>query len=643
MTDIQVIESVLKRAATRRRWQRAWRAFWLGLLIGGLLWLAALATYKLFPAPPTLLPLAGLLAGASLLAGFVAGWWRKASLPETARWLDDREQLQERLSTALELEASGRSSEWRRLVMADAARHAGQVDARRLLPYGLPKASRWTLLVLALSAGLGFVPEYRSKAYLQKQREAEVIRDTGRALAGLTRRSLERRPPVLEPARRTLEAVAELGDKLGKVQLTRNEALRDLASATERLKEQVKDLAQNPSFKSLERAARKSGTSGATGSGELQKQIEALQKSLANQPSDTGALDQFKKDLQKVKEAAAGLPNESSAGSEAARNQLSQALADLARRAQELGLTLPSLEEAIAALSASRIDQLLRDLDVAAVDLEKIKALAEALEKLQLQWEKIGKDLAEQLEKGQAEFAASRLYKMAEQLRSENLTQEQAQKLLDEVSHAIDPAGKYGLVGNYLKQGVKQMQQGQRTAAAQSLTEAAKELERLLQELGDCQALLASLGALQRAQMCIGNCQGWGQCQGPPKVGKGGRPGKGVGTWADEGDGMIPEIMERWDNTGLERPDMAPRGWTDRGPGQLADNLAPTKLKGQMNPGGPMPSITLKGVSIKGLSKVEFKEMATAAQSEAQSAISQEQVPRAYQGAVRDYFDDLKE
>ena len=66
------------------------------------------------------------------------------------------------------------------------------------------------------------------------------------------------------------------------------------------------------------------------------------------------------------------------------------------------------------------------------------------------------------------------------------------------------------------------------------------------------------------------------------------------------------------------------------------------KVKGQINPGGPMPSITLKGVSIKGMSKVDFKEVANAAQSDAQSALSQDQVPRAYQSAVRDYFDDLK-
>jgi hypothetical protein len=55
-----------------------------------------------------------------------------------------------------------------------------------------------------------------------------------------------------------------------------------------------------------------------------------------------------------------------------------------------------------------------------------------------------------------------------------------------------------------------------------------------------------------------------------------------------------------------------------------------------------MPSITLKGVSIKGQSKVDYEQAATAAQSDAESALSQEKVPRAYQGAVKDYFDDLK-
>jgi hypothetical protein len=102
----------------------------------------------------------------------------------------------------------------------------------------------------------------------------------------------------------------------------------------------------------------------------------------------------------------------------------------------------------------------------------------------------------------------------------------------------------------------------------------------------------------------------------------------------------LPEISERWDNTGINRPDMDPRGHTDRGDGKLADHLAPTKLQGQFSP-GPMPSITLKGVNIKGQSSVKYEQAVEAAQSQAQSALNQDQVPRAYRGAVKGYFDDL--
>jgi hypothetical protein len=121
-------------------------------------------------------------------------------------------------------------------------------------------------------------------------------------------------------------------------------------------------------------------------------------------------------------------------------------------------------------------------------------------------------------------------------------------------------------------------------------------------------------------------------------------PGSGVGTWGDDSLSMdeIPNTG-LWDNSGVERPDMDARGQTDRGEGTLSDALEPTRVKGQISPGGQMPAIPLKGVSIKGQSKVQYQEAVTSAQSEAQSALSQDQVPRAYRGAVRDYFDDLKE
>ena len=643
MSEIQLIQSTLERTACRRRWQRGWRTFWQGLFAGAALWLFVLALYKLRPLPEQTLTIAALTAAALMPLGFLIGFWRRPSLVETARWVDERQHLQERISTALEVVATSVAETWQHLVLSDAAGRVRDFDAGKSLPYHLPRIARWSLLLLVLGFTLGFVPEYRSKAYLQKKKEAEIIKETGKQLAELTRRTLERRPPVMEPTEKALNSVKELGDQLSQARLTRSEALRDLASATQRLKDQAKDLAKDPALRKLEQAARSPTGRSPTSNADLQKQIDSMQKQLGNPDATPDALDKLQKELQKLQQAAAGLPGNDSAGQQQ-KEQISQSLSDLAKKAQELGLSLPSLEEAIKALQNSQIDQFLKDLKVAEVDLDKMQAMAKALQQLEMQQAQLGKDLAEQLDKGQAEAAMQTLQKMIDQLKKGNLTEEQLKKMLAEVDRAVKPGSQYGKVGDFLKAAVGKMQNSDKPGAAQSLADASDELKRLLDQLGDAQSMMAMMDALQKAQMCVGNCMGWGQCQGPPRAGKGGRPGRGVGTWSDD-DGWttFPTMMDRWDNSGIQRPDMAPRGETDRGEGELSDAFVPTKVKGQISPGGPMPSITLKGVSIKGQSKVGYTEAVARAQSDAQSALSQEQVPRAYQGAVKDYFDDLKE
>jgi hypothetical protein len=153
------------------------------------------------------------------------------------------------------------------------------------------------------------------------------------------------------------------------------------------------------------------------------------------------------------------------------------------------------------------------------------------------------------------------------------------------------------------------------------------------------------MDALKDASMCVGSGQKWSLCRGnKPGAGQKGRGGAGVGTWADDDNNWLNDVPmsdELVDNSQFERPDQDPRGLTERDP-TLSDALTPTKVKGQFSPGDRMPSITLPGVSIKGTSKVQFEEAATAAQSDANSALSQDKVPRSYQGPVKDYFDDLK-
>lgn len=643
MSELQVIESALEQAARRRRWARALRGLWYGLLVGSVVSLVAVGAWHLLPLPLWTLTVAALAPFPCALIGMVIGGWAKLALPEVARWVDGRQHLKERLSTALEVAADPKGGTWRDLVVTDAAQHVKELDLRRLVQFRLPKATRWALVALALGAGLGFVPEYRSKSFRQKKADEQNIKEVGRQLADLTRRSLEKRPPALEPTQKALENVSELGDQLAKKSFTRSEALKDLANVAEKLKDELKEMGKDPALRKMEQAARAStGTDSQTAAG-LQKQIESLQKQLGTPTGNPEALDKLKKELQKLQEAAKGMADKNSPASDAEKQKLSESLSALSKQMQEMGLQLPQLDDAIKAMAENQTDLVLKDLQEATVDLEKMRDMAKSLQQLQQQSEKLGKDLAEQLKNGQPELAQATLQKMTSQLQSASLAPEQLQKLLDEVSKAVDPAGNYGKVADKLKDATQQMQKGEKGAAAQSLQAAAKELGELMQQMGDAQALMASLDSLNQASMCIGSGRGWdNRTSNKPGYNPNGRgPGGGVGTWSDSSAQWDGQWSDHWDNSGVNRPDQDAMGQTDRGEGALSDALKPTKVKGQFKPGGQMPSLTLKGVSIKGQSKVAYEESATAAQSDAQSALSQDKVPRAYQGAVKDYFDDI--
>lgn len=642
MSELQTIETALAEAARRRRWARALRGLWTGLMVGAILSLLLTGAYHLLPLPLWTLPVAALMPFPCAMIGLIVGGWRKSSLPEVARWVDGRQQLKERLSTALEMAGNPAAGSWRDIVLVDAARHAEEIDSKTLLPFHLPRSVKWAVAVLALVAGLGFVPEYRSKAYLQKKNDQQVIKETGRQLADLTRRNLEKRAPTLEPTQKSMEAVKELGDQLAKRSLTRSEALKDLANVADKLKEQIKEMGKDPALKKLEQAARNASGNDTQPASGMQKQIDSLQKQLGMPTGNPDAIDKIKKELEKLEQAAKGLADKNSAGAEAARQKLSESLAALSKQAQEMGLQLPQLDEAINALAANQTDMVLKDLHEATLDLEKMREMAKSLQQLQQQTEKLGKDLAEQLKNGQPEAAQQTLQKMISQLRQANLTPEQLQKILSEVSKAVSPAANYGKASEHLNSATKQMQANNRPGAAQALAAAAKELENLMQQLGDAQELQATLDAMNQASTCIACGKGWQVGNGPPRAGKGGKPGSGVGTWAEEGAQWDGITKAGWDNSSVVRPDEDARGHTDRGPGELNDALQPTKVKGQFSPGGQMPSITLHGVSIKGQSKISYEEAATTAQADAQSALSHDQVPRAYQGTVREYFDDLK-
>jgi len=646
MSDLQTVQQTLRRTSARARWVRAWQGLWRGLLAGGAVYLLALAVFKLAPVPAGVVD-AGVVLGVLCVLGFVGhAALRSLGPDEAARFLDLRAGLQERLSTALEMAREGRESRWSELVIADAGAAARAVDPARVLPVRVPSFSRWVVVVLALGAGVGFVPEYRSAERVQAATDTGVIKDTGRNLVQITKREVAERKPAMEQTRRALDEVGQLGERLQSAKLTRDDALKDLTKATDRMKQQALELGKNPALRKLEKAARNSGSNAKETASSLQQKIDSLQKTLGEKAAKTDALKDLQKDLEKLKENAKGLADKSGAAAEQARQQLAQSLSELSRQAEGLDASLEkSLSQAAEALRNANVEQFMKDLGMAERELDKLADMAKQLSQMQSQADRLGKDLAEQLQNGQAEAAADTLRKMIEQMQMGNISPEQMQKIAQEAAKAAKAGDQYGKVGEMLRKAADQTKSGDKKGGSEQLAAAEKELKELMEQMGDAQAMMSALQNLQKAQTCIGNGQCWGQGKSPSSLsasGKGSKGGKGVGTWSENDAWAMPdEISDLWDNSGVNRPDQAGKGNTDRDI-NTPDTLVPTKVKGQLQPGGPMPSITLKGVSVKGESRVKYTEAVATAQSDAQSALSQEQVPKAYKNAVRDYFDDMK-
>ena len=644
MSEKEIIDAKIQAAARRRKIQFGWRSMWCGLLIGVCLWLVTLVMFKIVPIPQAYLFWAGIVGLTLPVGGLLFGLAKRFAASDTARWLDRETGLKERLSTAVELANGGdENSDWSALVIRDAAKAANKIEPGNLLPLQLPRVCHWSLLVLAACVGLGFVPEHRSQAYLAQQHDSAIIDDVGRNLTALTKLQVVTTPPHFEPTGQALESVQELGREFTRGKLMRDEALSKLSSLTEQLRDQSSKLGQAQTLRKLQQSAQAPPGIAQQSKAEMQRQLDELKQSLGDaKDTKPEKFDELKSKMDAIKNAVAGLPDANTPEGQQARQQLAQSLSDLVRMAEQAGLEMPDIEQALRALESSDIHQFLKDLDIAGEDLQEMADLAKAMQDLQMQMAEIGKTLGEQLERGQMHAALESLQRMMSQLDSALLAPEQLDKMIQELQDALEPAENFGECSNFLSSAKENAKAGDKAEASRSLAEAAEELKKVLQQLGDMENMMAALQNLERAQLAVGNGLSFGSCQNPG-AGPSSTPGGGVGTWGNDSYQLSPEDMaQRWDNSGISRPDMDARGNTDRGEGKTPEDMVSTRVKGKINPKGPMPSISLRGLSIKGDSRVQFQEAASAAQSNARNALNQDKVPRAYRDSVRNYFDNLK-
>ena len=246
----------------------------------------------------------------------------------------------------------------------------------------------------------------------------------------------------MEPAHKAVENVEKVGLQLSKNPITRSDALKDIAKVQDQLKSQLKEMAKTPAYKAMEKSARQN--QGGNTTPELQKKIDALQKSLGEKAS-ANAMDKLNQKMEQAKAAAAAMPpNDGSAKSQEAKSQMEKMLSEINKEAKEMGQEVPNLDKAIEALQKGETENFAKDMDAATTDLDKLNDMAKQLDAMQKQAAEMGKDFPEQLQRGQTEAAQQSLQKMIDQLKSGKISQQDFQKMLDEVSRSVDPASPFG-------------------------------------------------------------------------------------------------------------------------------------------------------------------------------------------------------
>lgn len=617
--------------ARRLRLRRGWETAWTGSTWSLALLIAGVGIHKFLPLSQPILVGIASLPGIGAGVGFVLGWTKAIGPDTAARWLDARLGLHERIATALEIPPQGPVEAWHLLVVRDAAARCRDVEIRHLLPLRLPPIARWTAVLATMLGALLLVPEHRRPARVQARQETEAVRSAGRHLSEVTRKTLgEPRRPA-EPIRKELEQLEALGDRLQQASLTRDEALREVSRAADRLREQGLGLARNPTLQRLGKAARAGGPD--TG----RPRTEGPESGTNPGTNEAESLRQKLDSLQKAaQEAADGMKSGTAADRQPG---LATATEQLLETARELGLDLPALGTALEHLRDLRVDQFLKDLDTASRDLDQLAERARSQAGAEVG--QAGRDLGQQLARGQIDAAIASLERLEKMMQETRPGDSGRREGTEELRSALPSAEGYGEVAQHLQRALDQSNGRNPAAAGKELSDARKALEALRADLQDLQSLRSAMTALGKARQGLSGASGEGGGKGTGGRSRG-RGRGGFGDWAEDDPWRLPEeIAESWDNSGLSRGDKTARGRSDRAT-SLPESLTPTRARGQFQPGKAMPSITVKGLNLRGETRVGYSEAVEAAQSEAQSALSEESIPKAYRNAVRDYFDDLK-
>lgn len=578
------------RAAQRRLWFMRWlRQFIVTTTVAAACWWALVVVERVFAFGLPLRNAACVGCGAALVASLIWLWRSRESATQAAVVLDAAAGLKERLSTALH--CGGQDDPFARAVVEDAARRSTGIAIRQVMPLRMPRFGLAAIAAILICGGTAWLmPEYdllgkAAGEERQRLRQAEVAALRTKLVEPIAdvKQLVERNPqlknaPALQDLEKLLQQPAAPIDPSD----LRRQAIKKL----DNLRDALKSQRQSDRYEVMKETKRRLS--------ELEPRTDRQSSigRLADALSD-GDLKRAESELKKLKD-------------ELAKRQRGEMSDEQAKRLSE------------------QLEELSKKLN----DLASDKKLAEQLRQAGLNESEVRRAL-EALAKKDPRQLERMLKELEKRLAEQGASKQRIERMKQDVKQMCERGSKSNQqcqgLGKALQGAAKQLSQGENSGASQQLDEAAEQLsgmEMVEQELGNLESKMSQLDQLKDdlsegdgSSQCSG-CNGSGfnpdgtpckQC-----AGHGTRPGS-------RGRGTGPRPRAPGGDVALQsqRPNVKSRRGT---------------IIGQY---------FVEGEQLKGEAKAEFVEAADAAVRDAAEALEKDQVPRAYQNAVKQYFDRL--
>lgn len=365
------------------------------------------------------------------------------------------------------------------------------------------------------------------------------------------------------------------------------------------------------------------------------KKSEALAKKLAEQRKAqaekvSAPTAELMAELQKAAEDLAKSPPAEKSEALAALNQLSDAVKD---RQKQIGSTekmASQLQQMKSMASDGPADDFAKDLAKGKFEdaANELKSLAEKAQSGKLTEEEKQKlqqqlgEMAKQLDKMAS--LEEKKKQLEEALKNGGLSKEQFQQEMTKLNQQAANMKQLQQLAEQMKQAQQAMQQGNMQQASENLQQAKQQLQQMAQQMQEMQQLDEALADLQQAK------------DGMAADGQANQ----LGDMMAQGNALGDMMNDAQNGMGLNRG----RGQGDRPEAPDKTSAYDTKVKAELGKGKyQLKGFGQPGEQTKGKSVITGGEAVEQAASDAAAdALTQQRIPRKLQKNVRDYFDQIQ-